>query len=117
MSEQHPSAIDLSQTGGIEAGSVVRTNLRVEVVIETTERNEFVVAEVAFVPVAPPCRFIGLVFDDGRTYSVSKDGLERDSAGGVFGSYQTVHHVSIHLGKSRTGGALEVLCDRACIAL
>lgn len=96
---------------------MVRTNLRVEVVIETIEGYELVVAEVAFVPLALPCRLVGGEPDNRRARSVPEDGIERDSIVGVTGPYQIVHHVPVHIGKYGTGGTLEVLSDCTRIAV
>lgn len=87
------------------------TCLRVDVVVETIETLEIIMAEVALVPLPVPCFLVSHVFDAGGAPRIPKNGPPRDQVLRVLGSHQPVHLISVDLDRVRTVTALDVVCD------
>ena len=90
---------------------LVRTNIGVEMVVETTKSFAQKVAEVALITFAGPRRFASSELDWGGIRQISKIGPLGDSAVGVLGSHQFVHLVAVHVRRAGAVTVLDVLRD------
>jgi hypothetical protein len=95
----------------------VRTNIGVQMVVETIKRVELLVAEVAFIALSGPRRLVRSKLHRGGTRQISKYRPSGDSVLGVLGPHQFVHLVAVHVGRAAAVAVLDVFCDCAGICL